>query len=163
MTLRRVEIKTLPVFSCAAESSSASRKITLQLFDGTKWFVTFPRFDKLLKPKQEDPNLFVKVMTTTKEGTVLTKGFNGKNPEDLPPPTKKELKKKHSRLADKLSGRYKVKKKKGYDFITSPYESFEMNSSHFFMDGGPPGMNGKCRYRFQSAPGDPKGRPHRMF
>lgn len=145
--------QTIPIFSCKAEGAGSDRKITLERFDGRIWYVTFPANDTYIKKKPEDPNLFVKVMTATSEGQVLTKGYDGREVSNTPPAEKKK-KKRYSQLAEKLSGRYKIKKKKSYPFITSPYETFVMNSANFFESGGPRGMNGQCRYRFSGAPGD---------
>lgn len=46
--------------------------------------------------------------------------------------------------------------KDSYRFSFSVQGSFEMESGNFRAQAAPRGMNGKCRYRYQNAPEDPK-------
>lgn len=147
--------QAIPLYSCKASGKGEKRRIVLEFFNGRVWYITFPEVDTIVKKRKEKPNLFVPVMTTAKDGQAVSKDLStgGKAGQNI---TKEDIKRKHSVLSLKLSGRYKEKKKETYKFITSPYNSYKMNSSFVYEEGSPPGMNGSCRYRFKNAPGDPE-------
>jgi hypothetical protein len=124
--------------------------------DGTKWTILFPDEDTSIKNASFKANLYVRVLKPNEEGGAsLDKeyrswGEKGRDPQ-IPPPEKKLV-----GLAAKLSGEYKNKKTEGYQFSLDKPGTFVMSSGNFLENNAPKGLNGKCLYRYQDAPGDPK-------
>lgn len=141
------------IYACRASESPVGRKVELELFTGEKWYVIFPEKDSLIKEKKANPNLFVRVMTKTKDGKAATENLSSGD-SGKPTITKEDIKRKHKLLALKLSGKYKEVKKKEYQFLLAPWDAFEMNSGGFVTSGTPMGLNGTCRYKYSEAPKD---------
>ena len=138
-----------PIYSCEAIRSGTNRKIILTFFDDRKWYIPFPDYDTQVAGKKADKNLFVRVMTTNKDGKPEASDASSEDEDNRI--TAEDVKRKHKILAMKLSGKYKEKKKKEYSFLVRPWEAYEMNSAHVMEVGGPLGLNGKCRYKFSGA------------
>jgi len=149
----------IPITSCVAEQSSLQRKVSLQLMNGQRWIVLFPKKDVPLEPDKKIPNLFVRTMTTGSDGkSHAMEASSGGEVEG----TVEQISRadspgsdRHSLLALRLSGRYKNVKDEVYSFNIDARNSFQMDSAHFLLTNAPMGMNGLCRYRYQGAPADP--------
>ncbi|SMF29662.1 hypothetical protein [Pseudobacteriovorax antillogorgiicola] len=135
-----------PIYSCEASHEHGQRKIVLTFFDGRKWYIPLPDQDTLVEGKKEEKNLFVRVMTTNKDGEAEAEDASTSTTI-----TQEDVKRKHAILALKLSGKYKEEEKKQYTFLVQPWEAYEMNSGRVMEVGGPLGLNGTCRYRLKGA------------
>ncbi len=145
--------QNIGIYACKASESTAGRKVELELFTGDKWYVMFPKNDSLVKPHKKTPNLYVRIMTQSKDGKSSTENLSS-GESGMPTITQEDIKRKHKLLSLKLSGKYKEAKKKEYEFIIPPWEAYEMNAARFTASGTPLKLNGKCRYKYSDAPRD---------
>lgn len=131
----------IPIFKCEASDDGNLRKIVLHTMDGRRWYIFLPEFDNPLKADEPLPNLNVK--------SDLKK-------EEKPPQAGDEKKPAKSVLGQLLSGEYKKAKKQEFIFRVNRRNAYEMSSSGFSETATPQGMQGKCRYTYTGAPGDPE-------
>ncbi len=134
-----VENYNIPIHKCVASDDGILRKITLHTMDNRRWFIILPDYDIPLKSAGPPPNLNVK---------------SDKIKEESAEPTG-EKKPAKSVLGQLLSGEYKKAKVQEFIFRVNRRNAYEMSSSGFTETASPQGMNGKCRYSFSGAPGDP--------
>lgn len=144
--------------SCKATITPFQKKLNLELMDGKTWTILFPDKDIQIKKPEYVPNLFVRVLTNRGDGKVLTSDYKMWGEEDGKQKTSPgaDETEKVSRLAQKLSGNYKIKKKESFKFSLRNQQTYEMESSQLLENNTPKGILGKCRYRFIGAPDDPE-------
>ncbi|WP_141734701.1 hypothetical protein [Oligoflexus tunisiensis] len=135
------ENHNIPIQKCEAVDAGTHRKIVLHTMDGRRWFIFLPEYDQPIKVAEPIPNLHVQSDVRKEE-----------NPEA----TETEKKPAKSVLGQLLSGEYKKERKQEFNFRVKRRHAYEMSSSGFSETGSPQGMQGKCRYRFSGAPGDPE-------
>jgi hypothetical protein len=130
----------IPIQKCEAIDEGTHRKIILHTMDHRRWFIFLPEYDQPIKVAEPIPNLHVQSDVKQEEKTETGD---------------KEKKPAKSVLGQLLSGEYKKEKKQEFIFRVSRRNAYEMSSSGFSETGSPQGMQGKCRYSFSGAPGDP--------
>jgi hypothetical protein len=130
----------IPIYKCEAVDDGVLRKIILHTMDNRRWFIFLPEYDRPLKVTQPLPNLHVQSDVKQEEKAAEPGG---------------EKKPAKSVLGQLLSGEYKKSKKQEFVFRVRRRNAYEMSSSGFSETGSPQGMQGKCRYSFSGAPGDP--------
>jgi hypothetical protein len=130
----------IPIHKCEAVDDGPLRKIILHTMDNRRWFIFLPEYDAPLKAAEPLPNLHVQ---------------SDVKKEEKPEAATGEKKAPKSVLGQLLSGEYKKTKKQDFIFRVSRRNAYEMSSSGFSETGSPQGMQGKCRYSFSGAPGDP--------
>jgi hypothetical protein len=135
------ENHNIPIQKCEAVDDGMLRKIVLHTMDHRRWFIFLPDYDQPLTIKEPVPNLIV-ASDLKKEEKVPEKG--------------EEKKPAKSVLGQLLSGEYKKAQKQDFIFRIKRRNAYEMSSSGFSETASPQGMQGKCRYMFSGAPGDPE-------
>ncbi len=138
--MEAVENYNIPIHKCVASDSGDFRKITLHTMDNRRWFIFLPEYDQPTKSNEPAPNLVVK---------------SDQKSEEKPHEEGTEKKPAKSILGQLLSGEYKKVQKKEFIFRVSSRNAYEMSSSGFTETAAPQGMQGRCRYSYSGAPGDP--------
>jgi|GEM_PF-5935560 hypothetical protein len=143
----------VPIRSCQTSIVGDQRQITLTLMNGRRWFIYLPPFDTPTPKRDEPPpNLIVHV----DEKADPTKATQSNQTKGSVVTEESEPKQRRSVLSQLLSGEYKKVKKAEFVFRVSRRNAFEMSSSGFMETSVPQGMNGRCRYKYEGAAGDPK-------
>jgi hypothetical protein len=130
----------IPIFKCEAVDDGSLRRIILHTMDNRRWYILLPEYDQALKAAEPLPNL--RVQSDVKK-------------EEPAPAANAEKKPAKSVLGQLLSGEYKKAQQQEFIFRVSRRNAYEMSSSGFSETSSPQGMQGKCRYTFSGAPGDP--------
>ncbi|MBC7532574.1 MAG: hypothetical protein H7318_13445 [Oligoflexus sp.] len=160
--------------TCKATEVDGDRSILLESFEGRRWRINLPEYDKPVRDIDPTiPNLMVNIDSKKNaDGSVIDKkaeeekkvkeeeaakaGEHGAKPED-----KKDAKKPAaggggSVLGALLSKGYQATETTEIKYNLPQRSAFKMESGMFTETGSPKGMNGECRYMFKNAPGDPE-------
>lgn len=140
--MEAMENYNIPIHKCVATDDGETRKIVLHTMDNRRWYILLPDYDTPFKTNEPPPNLIVKSDLKKDEP-----------PAAAEPGEKKPAK---SILGQLLSGEYKKVQKKEFNFRVGKRNAYEMSSSGFSETSTPQGMQGRCRYMFEGAAGDPK-------
>ncbi len=165
--------------ACTATETDGDRSILLESFEGRRWRINLPEFDSPVREVEPSmPNLIVNIDSKKNaDGTLIDrKAEDEKKLNDDEIAANKKGAPQEGQSSEEAAGDKNNAKKtgggsvlgallsKGYEaevihvikFRLPARGSYQMESGLFTETGAPKGMNGECRYMFNSAPGDPQ-------